>query len=103
MGQSLSRDLSHIPTLFTGLMLCAIPAAAQLSPGKLSRFHASLEGSTTCGKCHDRRRGVASEKCLACHGALAARKAFMPAEPAPMMATSTLRVSMVLLPAYRCW
>lgn len=39
---------------------------AQISPGKLSRSHASLEGSGQCLKCHD-ERGVSAEKCSACH------------------------------------
>lgn len=48
-------------------------AAAQLSPGKLSQAHAQLEGSTGCLQCHAPRKGVAAERCLECHGALAAR------------------------------
>lgn len=51
----------------------AAPAAAQISPGPLSRPHAALEGSSRCESCHDPGRGVAASKCLACHKVLAAR------------------------------
>ena len=61
------------PALVAGLLLCPASVMAQISPGKLSRAHASVEGSTNCTKCHDRGRGLAPEKCLACHRALAAR------------------------------
>ncbi len=47
---------------------------AQISPGKLSRSHASLEGSSQCLKCHD-DRGVSVEKCSACHLAVKAQVA----------------------------
>ncbi|MCB1034540.1 MAG: hypothetical protein KDD47_11975 [Acidobacteria bacterium] len=49
------------------LAALATSAAAQLSPGKLSRAHASLEGSKSCLKCHESRRGVAPNLCLSCH------------------------------------
>ncbi|HSD67521.1 MAG TPA: cytochrome c3 family protein, partial [Vicinamibacteria bacterium] len=57
------------------LALALAPAAAlaQISPGALSRAHAKLEGSTRCLDCHDPKRGVAAEKCLACHKPLQER------------------------------
>ncbi|MCC7539139.1 MAG: hypothetical protein IT379_23155 [Deltaproteobacteria bacterium] len=50
------------------------PALAQiLSPGELSRAHASLEGDSQCGQCHSSGRRVDTGRCLACHRPLAAR------------------------------
>jgi len=51
------------------------PAGAQLlSPGKLLRAHADLEGVRNCTKCHQLgERGVANQRCLDCHTPLAAR------------------------------
>lgn len=51
----------------------AAPSHAQISPGELSRAHMALEGSTQCLKCHESGRGVAADKCLSCHSALATR------------------------------
>lgn len=52
-------------------------AAAQLgalvSPGRLSRPHAALEGITNCLQCHTVGRGVAADKCLGCHAPVAQR------------------------------
>jgi hypothetical protein len=52
-------------------------ASAQLgalvSPGRLSRAHASLEGITRCLQCHTAGRGVVAEKCLTCHTPVAER------------------------------
>jgi len=62
-----------IATAVATLLLGALPAAAQISPGPLSRPHASLEGSSQCPACHDPGRGVAPSKCLSCHKALSAR------------------------------
>lgn len=49
------------------------PARADLvSPGELSRAHASLEGLTNCTKCHAKGQGLSQEKCLECHKELRA-------------------------------
>lgn len=48
-------------------------AQAQISPGKLSRSHAALEGSGHCLDCHERGEGPAAGKCVACHSLLGAR------------------------------
>ena len=48
-------------------------AHAQISPGPLSRPHASLDGTTDCLRCHTPRRGVDPDKCLGCHGLLRSR------------------------------
>ena len=55
--------------------LLAPPAAAQISPGPLSKAHRSLEGSGHCGTCHDPKLGLAADKCLSCHRLLATRVA----------------------------
>lgn len=56
------------------LLLAAVaPLPAQISPGKLSQAHASLEGSANCLKCHQTGKGVAPSRCLDCHTALKGR------------------------------
>ncbi len=49
-------------------------ARAQISPGALSKAHASLDGATHCTDCHQ-RGGEATLKCLDCHTEIAARLA----------------------------
>ena len=44
-----------------------------LSPGRLSKAHAKLEGLDNCQKCHEPGRKVTAEKCLACHQPVAER------------------------------
>lgn len=44
---------------------------AQLSPGKLHRAHADLEGIENCKKCHDGQQELSSSHCLDCHKILA--------------------------------
>jgi len=51
----------------------AAPAAAQFSPGPLSRPHADIDGPTRCFQCHEPRKATAAARCLACHEALASR------------------------------
>lgn len=50
-----------------------LPAIAQISPGKLSRFHSEIEGMANCTKCHELGKSVLASKCLECHDALKAR------------------------------
>jgi hypothetical protein len=68
------RPLAIALTSLAGLAVAG-PGRAQISPGKLSRSHAALEGSDQCLKCHEAKQGVSSDKCLACHVALKARLA----------------------------
>ncbi len=49
--------------------------SALVSPGRLSRPHASLEGITSCLSCHAAGRGVSAERCLSCHKPVADRMA----------------------------
>lgn len=45
----------------------------RVSPGPLTRAHASLDGVTSCDRCHEAGRGVSAAKCLTCHAPIAAR------------------------------
>lgn len=58
-------DKAHLCALL--LLACVVPAAAQLSPGPLSRAHQDLEGVGSCAKCHDFGAGARSLRCLECH------------------------------------
>ncbi len=49
------------------LLLAAMPAGAQISPGALSRAHAFLSGPTRCVECHDIAKSPPEFKCLDCH------------------------------------
>lgn len=52
-------------------------ASAQLgalvSPGRLTRAHAQLEGVSNCLQCHSKGQQVSANKCLACHKPVAQR------------------------------
>lgn len=62
--------------LFAALLVPGSASAQLISPGKLSSPHAELEGVRNCTSCHElRTRGIAPERCLACHRPLAARVA----------------------------
>src|ERR1700690_1914601 len=50
-----------------------IPAAAQISPGPLSRAHQSMNGLTNCTTCHEVSTGQRTFKCLDCHTEIAWR------------------------------
>lgn len=63
-----------------GLLFLVIPAGAAeaqlgalLSPGRLAKAHAELEGVTNCLQCHAAGRQVAADKCLSCHKPVADR------------------------------
>lgn len=49
------------------LMLLVQMSYAQLSPGKLSKAHAGLEGISNCTQCHTIGNKVVNQKCLTCH------------------------------------
>jgi hypothetical protein len=59
------------------LVVLARPVSAQiLSPGPLAEAHAELEGVRNCTECHELgKRGIAGDRCLACHEALQRRVA----------------------------
>jgi hypothetical protein len=55
---------------FRVIMLATIfttPAAAQLSPGELSKPHIALEGMDKCVSCHELGKGPSDRRCLDCH------------------------------------
>lgn len=47
--------------------------AALVSPGRLSKAHAALEGVDKCLSCHSKGQQVAADKCLTCHKPIAQR------------------------------
>lgn len=59
--------------LFTYFLLALLPMLnisglkAQISPGRLSKAHAHLEGLSNCTKCHVLGKKETSSKCLECH------------------------------------
>ncbi len=73
MGHLVTRGDLKAAAIAAGLLLGALSAFAQISPGPLSRVHVKLEGSGQCASCHEPGRGVAPEKCLECHRALGER------------------------------
>lgn len=48
-------------------LLLPAAAAAQISPGPLSRAHRQLEGATKCIQCHGTSREAMPRLCLSCH------------------------------------
>lgn len=48
-------------------------AAAQISPGPLSRAHESLSGATNCTSCHELSQGSPTFRCLDCHHEIGSR------------------------------
>lgn len=63
----------HLCLVLLFVLIGSISAWAQISPGKLARPHASLEGLTNCTQCHVLGDEVTNEKCLACHSAIQSR------------------------------
>jgi hypothetical protein len=56
-----------------GIAPARVAYAQLLSPGPLSRSHASLEGDQHCGDCHSSGKRVDQGACLRCHGDIGAR------------------------------
>jgi hypothetical protein len=63
----------RISILLLGTFFWVIGASAQISPGKLAKVHAHLEGISNCTKCHTLGAQVSNDKCLACHTDIKAR------------------------------
>ncbi|HEX7344799.1 MAG TPA: hypothetical protein VF398_11070 [bacterium] len=72
---TLKLDTTIIRTTLISLFIGGIfwPAAAQISPGKLSTSHQTLEGMANCTKCHQLGAEVSDENCRGCHKAVAER------------------------------
>jgi hypothetical protein len=64
-----------VALLAVGALMTPRPAAAQLiSPGKLARAHAALDGVEHCTECHELGKpGADDARCLECHEPLARR------------------------------
>ena len=59
--------------VLASLLLWSPRAAAQLSPGPLSKAHARLDGPAGCVKCHQVSAGTPGFRCLDCHTEIASR------------------------------
>lgn len=56
----------HLVVVFLFLIIpCGV--FSQLSPGKLTKAHSSLEGLSNCTLCHDLGAKISEKKCLSCH------------------------------------
>ncbi len=53
----------------------SLQAAAQISPGPLSRAHQTLSGATGCTSCHELSQGKPSFRCIDCHREIGSRVA----------------------------
>ncbi len=66
----------HLKVAPFGLLLCLLfapAAAAQISPGPLSKAHQFMGGSTECTRCHAVSPGSPDYRCLECHTEIASR------------------------------
>ncbi len=73
---STTKDTKGLVLVLAVLLLPGVAWAqvgALVSPGPLSRAHASLEGIANCQKCHEPGHQVAASKCLSCHKPIAER------------------------------
>jgi len=61
------------PSALLLTLILTLAAQAQLSPGKLAKAHADLEGIGNCTKCHELAKAIDGARCLECHSTLAAR------------------------------
>ena len=78
MSASTWKRLGRLAVLACVVWLVSItPASAQLgsllSPGRLAKAHANLEGLSNCQQCHEQGRKVTAAKCLTCHTPVADR------------------------------
>jgi hypothetical protein len=68
-----SRLVLALVALLAAPRLGAQGVASLISPGKLSKPHAKLEGLDKCQSCHEPGRQVSAVKCLECHKPVAER------------------------------
>ena len=66
-GRSRVRFRTAVWVVVVLHLLFSIPSPAQISPGPLSKAHASLGGPTQCTECHGLGVGAPKLKCLECH------------------------------------
>lgn len=65
--KSYMRSIFVLKWIFFSFLGIGLPAYSQLSPGPLSRVHASIDDLENCKKCHDEKQGVSQAKCASCH------------------------------------
>lgn len=56
------------------MLLVAVSANAQLSPGDLHRSHTFLEGVENCTQCHGGDQELVPDNCLQCHGRIKSQR-----------------------------
>jgi len=61
--------------LALSMVWVSLPAAAQISPGPLSRAHQMLSGATDCTSCHELSQGKPTFRCVDCHREIGSRLA----------------------------
>jgi len=67
------RAALAVAFFFCALLSVRVAHAQLLSPGPLSKAHASIEGDQHCNECHSSGKRVDQGGCLKCHGDLGAR------------------------------
>jgi len=73
MRRTVRSTLRLSVAVVAAVVLPAVSAYGQISPGDLSEAHSKLEGISRCTKCHDFERGLSRVKCLDCHSEIEAR------------------------------
>ncbi|HYA64998.1 MAG TPA: hypothetical protein VED66_17460 [Candidatus Sulfotelmatobacter sp.] len=67
----LGRSVVALMIVAGSWLMFPAPLSAQISPGPLSKAHASLSGTTQCNTCHQFGTSTPTFKCLDCHKELA--------------------------------
>lgn len=67
IGAGFTVSYSWVSAIVLFLFLSVSGAFGQISPGELTKAHASLEGMSHCTQCHEVGKKVSSAKCLVCH------------------------------------
>lgn len=71
---NIKSNINHTKVWFIFLFFIELSVSnAQISPGKLTLAHTSLEGIKNCTACHDLGDKISEQKCLDCHKALKTR------------------------------
>ncbi len=65
--------MTRVLLLLVTLLLLPVLLHAQISPGDLTRAHASLDGVQNCTKCHTIGKTISNDRCFVCHTEIAAR------------------------------
>lgn len=73
MRAAIGRVVATLVVMFAMILHARLAHAQLLSPGPLSKAHASLEGDQHCNDCHSSGKRVDQGGCLKCHNDLGAR------------------------------